>query len=97
MDGNLFMNMLHIAIIASIISSQLIQKIKHIFRLNSGFNKFLSLCISLIIGYVYSYCFYSTNTVYDIWIGIFTAIGAEGMYKSFKGSFGLESLSNEKS
>ncbi len=97
MDGNLFLDMLHVAIVASIISSQMIQKIKYIFKLSSGFNKLLSLLISFVSGYVYSYCFYSTNTVYDIWIGIFTVIGAEGMYKSFKGSFGLSSLNTEKS
>lgn len=97
MDGNLFINMLHVSIIASIISSQMIQKIKHIFKLSSTFNKFLSLIISLTIGYVYSFCFYSSNIVYDIWIGLFTAIGAEGMYKTFKGSFGLESINQSKS
>ena len=57
MDGNLFLDMIRVAIIASIISSQMIQKIKHIFKLSNSFNKFLSLIISLLVGYVYSYCF----------------------------------------
>ena len=95
MDGNLFIDMLHIAIIGSIISSQIIQKIKHIMKLSTRFNKFLSSLISFITGYSYAICFYSPNKVYAIWIGLFTLIGAEGMYKSFKGSFGLESLNNK--
>lgn len=96
MDGNLFLDMLHMAIIGSIISSQIIQKFKHIVKKSSKFNKFISSIISFIIGYAYAYCFYTTKVVYDIWIGVFTLIGAEGMYKSFKGSFGLETINNGK-
>lgn len=95
MDGNLFIEMVHVAIIGSIISSQAIQKIKHIIKLSKRFNKFISIVISFVIGYTYAFCFYSSNRVYDIWIGIFTLIGAEGMYRSFKGSFGLESVNGE--
>ena len=95
MDGNLFIDMLHIAIIGSIISSQIIQKIKHIIKGSSRLNKFLATFISFTIGYAYSLCFYSSNKVYAIWIGLFTLIGAEGMYKKFNGSFGLSS-SNDK-
>ena len=96
MDGNLFLDMLRIAIIGSIISSQIIQKIKHIMKLNSRINKLLSSLISFGVGYAYTLSFYSHELVYAVWIGIFTLIGAEGMYKSFKGSFGLQSLSKEK-
>ena len=95
MDGNLFIDMLHISIIGSIISSQIIQKIKHIMKLSTRFNKFISSLISFITGFTYSLCFYSSNKIYAIWIGLFTLIGAEGMYKTFKGSFGLASLNNK--
>ncbi len=96
MDGNLFLDMLRIAIIASIISSQIIQKIKHIMKLSKRLNKLLSAIISFGVGYAYTLSFYSSHLIYAIWIGIFTLIGAEGMYKSFKGSFGLQSLTEEK-
>ena len=96
MDGNLFLDMLHIAIIGSIISSQIIQKFKHIIKRSSKFNKVISSIIAFVIGYAYAYCFYTTKVIYDVWIGIFTLIGAEGMYKSFKGSFGLETINNGK-
>jgi len=96
MDSNLFLDMLHIAIIGSIISSQVIQKIKYIIKKSSWFNKLISSIIAFGIGYAYAYCFYSSEIVYDIWIGLFTLIGAEGMYKSFKGSFGLETVNNGK-
>ena len=96
MDSNLFAEMIHIAIIGSIISSQIIQKLKHIIKWSIRGNKFISSIISFTIGYAYAYCFYSTKLVYDIWIGLFTLIGAEGIYKSFKGSFGLETVNNEE-
>ena len=96
MNSNTFINMLYIAIIGGIISSQIIQKIKSIIKLSSCFNHILSFIVSFIVGFSYAYTFYSTNIVYDIWIGLFTLIGAERMYQVFKGSFGLKSSNNEK-
>ena len=94
MEKEIFMNMLYIAIISGIISSQLTQKIKTIINISNNVTKILSMFISFTIGFLYSYTFYSTNIVYDAWIGLFTLIGAERMYQIFKGSFGLKSNSN---
>ena len=96
MDGNLFLDMLHIAILGSIISSQIIQRLKHIIKQSSRINKLISSVISFVTGFAYAYCFYTTKIVYDVWIGLFTLIGSEGLYKSFKGSFGLETINNGK-
>ena len=92
---NAFYNMLQIAIITSIISSQFIQKLKMVMKSSNTVNHIMSGIISFIIGYLYTKSFYKYGTLYDIWIGFFTLIGAEGMYKTFKGFFGLESASNK--
>ena len=91
MDNQLFLDMIHLAIICSIISSQIIQKIKKVINNHRSFNMIISCLISFVIGFSYTLSFYSSNKLYAIWIGIFTLIGAEGMYRAFKGSFGLES------
>lgn len=96
-NKELLFDMLYISALASIISSQLIQKIKETFKFGSKFNKILSIIISYIIGMCYALSFYTSNLLYAIWIGFFTLIGAEGLYKAFNGYFGLKSAnSNNK-
>ena len=90
------LNMLYVASIASIISSQVIQKVKQTFNFGSIFNKLISIFLSYGIGLCYALSFYTSNLLYALWIGLFTLIGAEGLYKTFKGYFGLESSDNEK-
>ena len=94
MNTQIFIDMIHVAVIASIISSQTIQRLKKIFNHKSLFNSIMASFISFTVGFTYALSFYSHNLLYDIWIGLFTLIGAEGIYKSFKGSFGLESNDN---
>lgn len=89
MSRELLLELLSVSLISSIISSQLIQKVKETFNLGNLFNRIISIFISFGVGFCYSYSFYSTNTLYSIWIGLFTLIGAEGLYKSFSGKFGL--------
>lgn len=96
MINSIVIELISVSLIASVISSQAIQKIKEIFNLGSIFNKIMSLFISFGIGFCYSYSFYSNSWLYALWIGLFTMIGAERLYKSFNGRFGLESLPKEK-
>lgn len=91
MNKELLLDLIYISILASIISSQTIQKIKEIFNLSRIFNSILSLFLSFIIGFCFSISFYSVNLLYAVWIGLFTLVGAEGLYKTFKGYFGLGS------
>lgn len=94
-NNKLLVDLLYVSIIASIIASQAIQKVKETFKLNSTFNNVLSIIMSFSIGFSYALTFYTTNLVYAIWIGIFTLIEARSLYKTFKGFFGLESISKE--
>lgn len=96
MNNELVLNMIYVSIIASFISSQAIQKIKEVFNKSSMFNKIISLFLSFTIGVVYSLSFYNSNIIYALWVGLFTLIGAQGLYKTFKGYFGLESIQNKE-
>lgn len=96
MNSEIILELISVSLIASVISSQLIQKIKETFNLGSLFNSIISIFISFGVGFSYSYSFYSDNILYSIWIGLFTLIGAEGLYKALCGKFGLNSVSNQK-
>ena len=87
---------LYISMIASVISSQAIQKMKETFGGSNLFNRIMSSIISFFIGFSFSLSFYSSVILYAIWIGLFTLIGAEGLYKTFNGYFGLSSLEKNK-
>ena len=90
-NKELFLDILSVSVVSSIISSQAIQKIKETFNFGVTFNKIISIFLSFGIGFCYSLSFYTANILYAVWIGIFTLIGAEGLYKTFKGYFGLTS------
>ncbi len=96
MNSELLLEMLYVASISSIISAAFIQKIKELFLLGKTFNSIISFITSYIIGFFYALSFYSPVILYAVWIGVFTLIGAESLYKTFKGFFGLNSVSNQK-
>lgn len=93
MNSELLLDMIYVSTIASIISSQAIQKIKGTLNFGKIGNSIISIFLSISIGICYALCFYTSNLLYAIWIGLFTLIGAEGLYKTFNGFFGLESKS----
>ena len=93
MKQELFLSMIHTAIVASMISTQIIQKIKHTLNISRKWNKVLSIFISFGVGCAYSISFYSSKVLYALWIGLFTLIGAESIYRNFNGFFGLKSSS----
>ena len=95
MNEQTLLEILEVSIIASVISSQIIQKIKETFALSKFSINIISIFISFVIGFGYGLTFYSSNLLYAIWIGLFTLIEARGLYKMFKGSFGLESAVNK--
>ena len=95
MNNELFLEMLSVSLIASIISSQAIQKIKETLKLGNLFNGIIAIFLSFGIGFCYSLSFYASNLLYAVWIGIFTLVGSEGIHKAFKGAFGLKSANNK--
>lgn len=89
-NSKLLLDMIYVSVIASIISSQAIQKIKTTFNFGRVFNGIMAIFLSVAIGVWYALSFYTSSLLYAAWIGLFTLIGAEGLYKTFKGFFGLE-------
>ena len=96
MDSSMLLDFLYVSLIASIISSQMIQKLKETFNYDNVFNKIMSLIVSFGIGFIFSLSFYSSVLLYAFWIGLFTLIGAERLYKTFNGYFGFSSLDKNK-
>ena len=92
----MLLDFLYVSLIASIISSQMIQKLKETFNYDNVFNKIMSLIVSFGIGFIFSLSFYSSVLLYAFWIGLFTLIGAERLYKTFNGYFGFSSLDKNK-
>ena len=89
MNSDMVFELLFVSMWASVISTQLIQKIKNIFKFGKMFNNIISLFISFIIGFGYSYSFYSEKLTYCLWIGLFTLVGAENLYKIFNKKYGI--------
>ena len=96
MNSEKIFELIRVSMMASIISSFSIQKIKETFKLSVLCNKIMSLFISYGVGFCYAYSFYSDYWLYALWIGLFTMIGAEKIYQSFKGKYGLQSVDKEK-
>ena len=88
MNTEILLNILYIAIAASIISTQTIQYIKDNLKIN---NSFLFALISFIIGTLFSITFAKFSIQEALWCGFVSVIGAENLYKIFKGKFGLNS------
>ena len=93
MDTQIVIDLMMVSMITSVIASQLTQKIKEIFNFGNSFNKIIALIISMGIGFIYAFSFYTDNLLYAIWIGIFTMIGSDNFYKmlSDKLGFGISS------
>ena len=95
-DNSLLIDFIYISLFSSIISSQTIQKLKETFNYDNIFNKIMSSLVSFGIGFIFSLSFYSSVLLYAFWIGLFTLIGAERLYKTFNGYFGFSSLDKNK-
>lgn len=92
MNIEMLLNILSIAITASIINTQTIQYIKDNLKIN---NSFIFALISFIIGTIFSITFAEFNIKEALWCGFISVIGAENLYRIFKGKFGLNSSTKE--
>lgn len=82
-DDGIFLDLISVSMVSSIISTQIIQKIKETLNLGTFFNKISSLLISFGTGFIYSQSFYNKNIILSLWIGLFTMIGSEKFYQAF--------------
>jgi Na+/melibiose symporter-like transporter len=83
MELELIKQLLIIAIGASIISTATIQKIKEQLK-SKLWLYFTSLVVSIGLGILFSICFSEVSIISSVWVGLFTWIGADTIYKAFE-------------
>lgn len=76
--------LLLIAIALSAITCTFIQKTKFLFKSNK-FITLYSFIINILIGIIFSITFTSISFPQSIWIGLFSFLGADSIYKSLEG------------
>ena len=92
MNLNILTDILATSSLASLIATQAIQYIKDNLNIK---NSFLFIIVEFIIGFLFSLSFTDLGIIYCLWCGLIVIIGAESLYKSFKGKLGLKSSNNE--
>ena len=88
MNYSLLLSILTCSIIASTVSSQAVQYIKEHLLIK---NVFIYAVVSFIVGFFFAVNFGKFGWQLSLWGGLLTVIGAETLYKTLKGSFGLDS------
>lgn len=95
MNINMLKQVLLIAIVVSTIACSLIQKTKT--GLKS--NKFLvlySLTVNILLSILFCKSFTNLNLLYSIWVGLFSFIGADTIFKALEGKLNSYSSLKEK-
>ena len=92
MNLNTLIDILTTSSLASLIVTQTIQYIKDNFKIN---NCFVFVILEFIIGILFALSFTNLGLVNSLWCGFIVIIGAESLYKIFKGKLGLKSSNNE--
>lgn len=89
--------LLIIGIALSAITCTLIQKTKFLFK-SSKFITLYSFIINMIVGIVFSITFTDVTLPTSLWIGLFSFLGADSIYKSLEGKINSYSdILNRKS
>lgn len=76
--------LLIISIALSIITCAIIQKTKGLFK-SSKYITLYSFIINMIVGVVFSITFTNISFPNSLWIGLFSFLGADSIYKSLEG------------
>ena len=93
MNLELLAQILAVAVASGIICTQATQFIKELGLMNKCIFRVASIIFSFGIGYCFAYSFTNLTIEYRLWIAVLSIIGAEAIYKSFEGKFGLKPLS----
>ena len=85
MNFELIKALLVVAISSSIISSAFVQKIKGISLIKcSDCLIYVSFFISMLFGIIFTLTFTSYNIIDALWVGLFSFLGADSLYKAFE-------------
>lgn len=85
LNMDLIKNVLIIAIASSIITTATVQKIKESIEFKKS-NRLVivSFIVSMIVGTLFSLSFSELNIINSLWVGLFSFIGADAIYKSLE-------------
>lgn len=81
---DLLQELLIIAATVSVISVAFIQKTKGMFKKSKWINPY-SFVVNLILGVVFCLSFTEASIINGVWVGLFSYIGADTLYKSLEG------------
>lgn len=93
MDLELLAQILSVAVASGVICTQTTQFIKESGLTNKIALRIVSAIFSFAIGFLFGHSFTNLSAEYCFWVGGLSVIGAEAIYKSFEGKFGLKPLS----
>lgn len=91
MNIDLLKQLLSIAIILSVVTMAFIQKTKGMFK-TSKFIELYSAIINIVFAMGFCISFTEVSVFNSIWVGLFSFIGADSLYKALEGK--LESFSD---
>ena len=100
LDFELIKNILIIAMASSIITTAFVQKIKEAIEFKKSSRLVIvSFTVSMVVGTLFSLTYGNVNFVNSLWVGLFSFIGADAIYKVFEDkifkSFGAITESNK--
>ena len=81
---NLLKELLIIAIALSVITCAFIQKTKGMFKKSKWVNPY-SFVVNMILGIIFCISFTEANIINSLWVGLFSYIGADTLYKTLEG------------
>ncbi len=84
MNIELLKELLLIAIASGVIMTLFVQKIKETFKINGGTVIIVSFILNLIIGTLFALNFSEANLINAIWVGFFSFVGADTIYKTLE-------------
>lgn len=93
MDLELLAQILSVAVASGVICTQATQFIKESGLTNKIALRIVSAIFSFSIGFLFGHSFTNLTMEYCLWVAGLSVIGAEAIYKSFEGKFGLKPLS----
>ena len=83
MNIDLIKSLLIVGIATSILSTAFVQKIKPLFTCSNCLI-YISFLISMIFGFVFTITFTSYDVIESLWVGLFSFLGADSLYKAFE-------------
>lgn len=95
MNLDLLKQLLVIAVAVSVVTCSFIQKTKGMFKKSKWINPY-SLVVNVAFGVAFCLSFTEMDIINGLWVGLFSYIGADTLYKTLEGKLKPYSELNEK-